>query len=56
MGAHEVERLRELDVSEEGDIVYKWVGGEDGCAVAAAVRAGDVDARRLRGFLQMGGR
>jgi ribosome biogenesis GTPase len=31
-------------------------GGEDGCAVTAAVRAGDVDARRLRSFLQMGGR
>jgi len=29
--------------------------GEDGCAVAAAVRAGDVDARRLRSFLQMTG-
>jgi len=30
-------------------------GGEDGCAVTAAVRAGDVDARRLRSFLQMTG-
>jgi predicted N-acetyltransferase YhbS len=28
MGAHEVERLRELDVSEEGDIVYTRVDGE----------------------------
>jgi predicted N-acetyltransferase YhbS len=28
MRADEVERLRELDVSEEGDIVYKWVDGE----------------------------
>jgi len=31
-------------------------GGEDGCAVTAAVHAGAVDARRLRSFLQMGGR
>ena len=28
MGPDEVERMRELDVSEEGDIVYKWVDGE----------------------------
>jgi N-acetylglutamate synthase-like GNAT family acetyltransferase len=28
MGPDEVERLSELDVSEEGDIVYKWVHGE----------------------------
>ena len=28
MGAEAVERLRELDVSEEGDIVYYWVEGE----------------------------
>jgi ribosomal protein S18 acetylase RimI-like enzyme len=28
MGVDEVERLRELDVSEEGDTVYRWVGGE----------------------------
>jgi predicted N-acetyltransferase YhbS len=28
MGPDEVERMRELDVSEEGDIVYTWVGGE----------------------------
>ena len=28
MGPDEVERMRELDVSEEGDIVYTRVGGE----------------------------
>lgn len=28
MGPDEVERIRELDVSEEGDVVYKWVDGE----------------------------
>jgi ribosomal protein S18 acetylase RimI-like enzyme len=28
LGPDEVERLRELDVSEEGDIVHKWVDGE----------------------------
>ncbi len=36
MGAHDVDRLRELDVSEEGDIVYKWVDGE----VASATEGG----------------
>ncbi len=28
MSLEEAERLRELDVSENGDIVYRWVGGE----------------------------
>lgn len=28
MGPDEVERIRELDVSEEGDMVYKWIAGE----------------------------
>jgi len=28
MNPDEVERLRELDVSEDGDIVYKWIDGE----------------------------
>ncbi len=28
MKPDEVERLRELDVSEDGDIVYKWIDGE----------------------------
>ncbi|UCC67213.1 MAG: ribosome small subunit-dependent GTPase A [Armatimonadota bacterium] len=30
-------------------------GDEPGCALKAAVNAGDVDARRLKSFLQMGG-
>lgn len=28
MKPDEIERLRELDVSEDGDIVYKWIDGE----------------------------
>ena len=31
-------------------------GREEGCALKAAVKAGKADARRLRSFLQMGGR
>lgn len=26
--ADEIEHLRELDVSEDGDIVYKWINDE----------------------------